>query len=889
MQTYILATKIRWEVSLACLRHGISTQTQSHFQEPFVGGFSAERARERENQGEDDRERKKVKARAAPPVRGATRTPHRPHLGTNLQRYGRDLTADAASGLLDPVIGRGDVLERALQILSRRTKNNPVFIGDPGVGKTALAEGLAQMAVSPKAPPTLRGRAIVSLDLGSIVSGTQYRGSFEERLQGIIADVQAASGHVILFIDEIHMLLETGKIESSSTNAANLLKPSLARGELRCIGATTVEEYRRHIEADPALARRLQPIMVEEPTREEAVAWLKALAPRYEAHHGVRFAPGVCEASVMAAHRFIPDRRQPDSALDILDETAAMVHLRASSIDNLLHRTDGSIQDREFETKMSVESSGRHPHTSGHQGTLEAVSGTNLRVHLPSTVNIDASKQRVIRPDRAVSCPHCGTPTDPAHHGTLTVECPSCSYRFLNIPPEKLMLGSSLFLNDKNILDAERSQRISDVEKTGGDNSSLFPLEDESYGDGDGRQQSVINKDRVPLVQVQDILLVVASASNIPFERVVSAQAGWHSLAHLEDTLSDKVLGQEDSVAAVATAVRLGGVLNPSGSQRRPLSSMLLHGPAGTGKFTLCNALAEALFGTERALISFDLSQATDKTAVARLIGAAPGYVGYGEGGALTEAIRKRPHAVVVFESSHLAHADVLALIRQVLEEGELRDSMGRRADFRNSIVVLTVQEQSPRERHMHSAPGTNKQQSGRSRENEELPTKRSQSLSMPGSSIAASELAVEAESDGNIVASMSRKQRTSSYEVLPEDILAQLDAVIAFRDLSPTSKTRIVARMIEDAKRTLEPLGIDLDVTNSALLKVVEEADTRTEGLQSIVKSRILGPSIDAAFKIMEQRSSLSRSNPDNSHAPLGLKVRVDGQDAEGLRINTE
>lgn len=784
--------------------------------------------------------------------RHAKRNVHRPMLGTNLQRFGRDLTAEAASGKLDPLIGRENILKRAVQILSRRTKNNPVFIGDPGVGKTAIAEGIAQVAVSPGAPPSLRGRAIVSLDLGAIVSGTQYRGSFEERLQGIISDVQSASGRIILFIDEIHMLLEAGKIESASTNAANLLKPALARGELRCLGATTVEEYRRHIEADPALARRLQPIMVEEPSQEEAIAWLKALAPRYEAYHGVKFAEGVFEASVIAAQRFIPDRRQPDSAIDILDETAAMVHLKDAAIKLLCNDVVNLKEDQSQDYRT----------TSKHQNEIsDSDRKSGWRYEHEFSVESNGRDLDQSRQIKTASCPHCGTPTNLCSGDALTVECPSCRYRFLNVPPEKLMLGSSLFLEENSI---KKYQSLESAANKSGVNEAL-----------EENDLSVL-LETPPLVEVHDVLHVIASAADVPFERVISAQSGWHALKNLEEQLSNKVFGQKEAVHAMATAVRLGAALNPRGKARRPLSAVLLHGPSASGKSKLCSVLAEAMFGTDKALISFDLSQATDKTSVARLIGAAPGYVGYGEGGALTEAVRRRPHSVILFESSHVAHADVLALLRQILEEGEIRDSMGRRADFRNAIVVLTVQEDQVNSETRNTGKTGVDFKEKRSSGNEELPTRNSHHHRESQSSMAAMVLDADDSSTGR----KSKEKNcvsTPMHHGLPPEILNQLDAIIPFKKLERDDLCGIAMQMIDDVRDVLESMGVGLKVSNAALSEVVKKASSGAEGLQAIIRGHILGPAIDAAFQCVDLNEEVSQAQNNTSRDTKNTIVNID------------
>lgn len=602
------------------------------------------------------------------------------------------------------------MLQRALQILLRRYKNNPVFIGEPGVGKTALAEGIAQLAVSPTAPAALRGRSIIALDLGALVAGTQYRGAFEERLQGILSDVRMASGRVILFIDELHMVMDAGKVDGGM-NAANLLKPMLARGELHCIGATTIEEYRKHIEADAAFARRLQPVIVEEPTPEQAVAWLQGLRDRFERHHGVVFREDVIPAAVAAAQRFIPDRRLPDSAIDLLDEAAARVQLKQWALLESAeaaamgargggadaHASSGPTSPmsgtREDARQGGASSQEQQPHLqppptgsrspeemrrllewfgaapqdplpgyAGHRQTAAARRETYLQqfgqgLYTRPTDAVqedpDAPRQRGYG-GGGLPCPHCGTPTPPVR-GAVTISCPRCRYRFLNVPPEKLLLGASLFLQQQNKT-AQQAELAAPA-----------PLQQPAGGLGSDPAQEEALPTALPVVGVHDVMEVVAGAAGIPLDQVLSTQSNWHTLDSLEASLLSKVHGQEAAVRSVASAIRLGLALGSSGgSRRRPLASLLLTGPPGVGKGTLCRAVAETMFGTGRALVRFDLAQCVDKTAVSRLVGAPPGYVGYGDGGALTEAVRRRPHSIVVFDHVEAAHPDVVSLLRQV-------------------------------------------------------------------------------------------------------------------------------------------------------------------------------------------------------------------------------
>ena len=559
------------------------------------------------------------------------KTAFREPIGNYLQNYGRDLTQDAENGLIDPLIGREDVLERTLAILLRRTKNNPILLGDPGVGKTAIAEGIAQLLVSDHCPRSLKGCSLVAVDVGGLVSGTQYRGTFEERLTGLLKDIRRAQGRIILFIDEIHMIMDTGRTEGG-LNAANLLKPALARGELHMIGATTLEEYREHVEKDAAFSRRLQPVMVEEPTPVECLAWLQGLRGRYEEHHHVKFSDEAISAAITAAGRFISTRKLPDSAIDLLDESASRVQLKYSA-----QYGDSTAQVKKLGSRIQQ--------------------------------NVTAGRKEV---KNALSCPHCGTITPVLNEQILKVTCPKCLYSFLPIPQEKLMLGSSLFLGREDIPTTSPSTPK---------NSNLVGQE------FNGMPKAFT----VPVVEEEDVLHVAASASGLHVSKLMTILSERKALDVLHENLMKGVQGQQKAIEQVVKSIRLGFLLAKSGNRKRPLSIVLLRGPPGTGKKTTSRIIADSLFGVEKALISYDMSQYSDRTASSKLVGAAPGFVGYGDGGSLTDAVRRNPHSVILFENIDKCHPDIVALIRQIAHKGYIEDGMGRHIDFRNTILVLTA------------------------------------------------------------------------------------------------------------------------------------------------------------------------------------------------------
>jgi len=556
-----------------------------------------------------------------------------------LKKFARDLTEAAREGKLDPVIGRDEEIRRTIQILARRTKNNPVLIGEPGVGKTAIAEGLALRIVRGDVPDTLKDRTLMALDMGSLIAGAKYRGEFEERLKGVLDEVKAGEGQIVLFIDEMHTLIGAGKSEGAM-DASNLLKPALARGELHCIGATTLDEYRKHVEKDPALQRRFQPVFVGEPTVEDTISILRGLKDRYEAHHkGIRITDGAIVAAATLSNRYITDRFLPDKAIDLMDEAASRLRMAAETKPEALENLDRRILQLQIEGEALKKESD------------------------------NASKDRLA--------------TLEAELANLKQESSEITTAWL-AEKDKIAGGANI----KEELEAARiqldqAQRAGDLAKAGELQYGKIPALEKQLAEAESGFTGSMVRDEVT---AEDIASVVARWTGIPVERMMTGER--EKLLAMEETLGKRVIGQADAVKAVSTAVRRSraGLQDPN----RPLGSFLFLGPTGVGKTELTKALAGFLFDDDNAMVRIDMSEFMEKHSVARLVGAPPGYVGYEEGGVLTEAVRRRPYQVVLFDEVEKAHPDVFNILLQVLDDGRLTDGQGRTVDFTNTIIVLT-------------------------------------------------------------------------------------------------------------------------------------------------------------------------------------------------------